>query len=375
METPWVPQQQLATALQRNDAFWNGGAEDYPLMWITAPDAKPRRHIPEPSTEEELWTNVDYAMAATESRLAAVHYAGDALPFYDPWFGPDEFSAWLGAALQIVPRESTSWITPFLQSLDDMPAWRIDPENPWWKLYLRSLDASIEAGRGKWATAFPDLHGGIDALSALRGPENLSMDLLTQPDAVHRAMAQLTPLWKEVVDLVNSRVVAGGQGTTNWTAGWSSGQFVCIGHNDFTCMIGPEMFAEFCLDDIVSCVNHVQHSIYHLDGPMALRHLPMLLDIEKLHTIQWIQGDGNPPPSHWVDMLRHIQQRGKAVQIWYSLRHTTQVVDIFADLDVVCRALDPTKLFIVAEMATAEGADAVVAHIRRIVDECRPVRV
>ena len=36
--------------------------------------------IPEPASEEELWTNVDYVIAATEASLARTHFAGDALP-------------------------------------------------------------------------------------------------------------------------------------------------------------------------------------------------------------------------------------------------------------------------------------------------------
>src|SRR5690606_36872418 len=124
----------------------------------------------EPAEDEALWTDIEYAMNAAELRLSRVHFAGDALPFYDPWFGPDQFAAWLGAEMRILPRESTSWIKPSIEQWDDVPELRIDPNNRWWKLYLESLDASVDAGKGKWITCFPDLHSGIDALSALRGP-------------------------------------------------------------------------------------------------------------------------------------------------------------------------------------------------------------
>ena len=371
METIWIPERQLAAALQRNEAYWERTLEAYPLLWVTSPNARPGRDLPAPADDEHLWTDVDYAIAATEDRLARTHYAGDALPFHDPWFGPDQFAAWLGADMHILPREWTSWIKPLIETWDDVPEFRIDPDNRWWKLYLASLDASIEAGKGKWITCFPDLHTGIDALSALRGPENLSMDLLVNPEPIHRAMPQLTALWKYVVDLVDTRVRRGGQGTSNWTGGWSHGQFVCIGQNDFTCMISPEMFDEFCREDTRACIDHAQYSLYHLDGPGATRHLPRLLEIEKLHTVQWVHGDGNPPPSHWLPMLQQIQAHGKSVQIWYNLRHTTQLVNVFDELDAVCPALDPARLFIGVDMDTADGADAVVRHVRGIYDGLR----
>lgn len=364
----WIPEPQLDAALRRNEAYWERTLEGYPLLWVTCPNAKPGRNVPEPTDDMALWTDIDYAMAAAEDRLARTYYAGDALPFHDPWFGPDQFSAWLGAEMEIRPRELTSWITPLIGDWDEAPEFRIDPNNRWWKLYLQSLEASIEAGRNKWITCYPDLHTGIDALSALRGPENLSMDLLMNPGAVRGAMGRLTCLWKEIVDLVTTFVARGGQGSSNWTGGWSRGRFLCIGQNDFTCMIGPEAFDEFCLEDTRECIEHVQYSLYHLDGPGATRHLPRLLEIEKLHTIQWVYGDGNPPPSHWLEMLRHIQAHGKAVQIWYNLQRTTQLLDIYDELDAVCSVLDPSLLFLGVDMDSEEGADAVVRHVRGIYD-------
>lgn len=66
-------------------------------MWVTAPDAKPGPAVPSPGSEEGLWTNVDYLMAAAEASFSRTHYAGDALPVFCPWLGPDQFAAWLGA--------------------------------------------------------------------------------------------------------------------------------------------------------------------------------------------------------------------------------------------------------------------------------------
>jgi len=114
METPWINERQLAQALARNEAFWQGHLEDYPLMWITVPNAKPGPSIAEPESEEELWTNVDYIMESTEVALSRTYYAGDALPVFSPWLGPDQFAGWLGAHLILRPREhNTSWVVPF----------------------------------------------------------------------------------------------------------------------------------------------------------------------------------------------------------------------------------------------------------------------
>jgi hypothetical protein len=344
MESKWIEKDKLAESQIRNEAFWNGELKNGPLMWITVPNAKPGKPPVEPDIEEKMWTDVDYYVAAVEHQLACTHYAGDALPVCHPWLGPDQFAAWLGAEMTIMPKAFTSWVKPFVNDWSTFPEFKIDPDNKWWKLYLELLTRCAEAGKGKWITAYPDLHTGIDALSAIRGGENLAMDLILEPEAIHKAMGQMTGLWKNVVDTVSDIVLPTGQGTSNWTMGYSSKRFLCVGQNDFSCMISPQMFEEFCWQDNVECCAHVDKVIYHLDGPDAVRHLPKILELEKLNCVQWIQGAGKPPPSQWLDLLKHVQDAGKSVQVYYGPGHGDDA-DLMRELDVLCNKLDANRLF------------------------------
>lgn len=359
METIWIEPRQLALALQRNEAFWKKQIDDYPLIWVTVPGATPGRPPPEPATEEALWTDVDYVLANAEYQLARTYFAGDALPVHNPWLGPDQVAAWLGAEITLAPRLNTSWVKPFVRDWAEHPKLAIEPENRWWKLYLEILRRSVEQGRGKWVATYPDLHTGIDGLSAIRGPENLLLDLLERPEAVVRAMRDMTGLSKQIVDTVSEVVLPAGQGTTNWTMGWSRERFLCIGQNDFTCMISPELFAEICFPDTLETCNYVDRSIYHLDGPGAIRHLPNILAIEKLDCVQWIQGAGQPFPSRWLEMLRGIQAAGKSVQVYYGPSHGDDA-NLEGELEVLCRELDWRRLFFWASVSTVEQADALV---------------
>ena len=364
MKTIWFEHRRLARALARHEAFWRGELEEGPLMWVTAANAKAGLDIPDPASEEELWTNVDYVIASTEVSLARTHFAGDALPVFCPWLGPDQFAAWLGAELELKPRDFTSWVRPFVEDWNEHPAFHISPDNRWWRLYLEILRESVRAGRDKWVTGYPDLHTGVDALSAIRGRERLGLDLIENPAAIHQVMREMTGLWKWVVDEVSSIILPAGQGTTNWTMGWSNQRFLCIGQNDFTCMISPKMFSEFCGPDNRECCSHVDWALYHLDGPGAVRHLPWLLRLEKLHCIQWIQGAGQKLPSQWLPLLRQIQAAGKSVQLYYGGTHGGDA-DLKSELDVLCHALDRNRLFIWAETASEAEAEAVVAYARR----------
>jgi hypothetical protein len=364
VETPWIAPGQLARALERNEAFWAGTLDDYPLIWITAPNTLPGSPPPEPPTEEALWTDVDYVLACSEYQLAHAHYAGDALPVHNPWLGPDQVAAWLGAELTLSPRLNTSWVKPFIRDWTDRPRLAVDPANPWWQLYLQILRASVERGRGRWVTTYPDLHTGIDGLAAIRGPEQLLVDLLEQPEAVARAMEEMTALFRWIVDQVSAVVLPGGQGTSNWTMGWSRKRFLCVGQNDATCMISPGMFDAFCLADTKASCRHADYTIYHLDGPGALQHLDRVLAIEELNCVQWIQGAGNPPPSRWLAMLRRVQEAGKSVQVYYGPSHGDDA-DLDAELEILCRELDWRRLFFWAVVPSKERAEDLVARARK----------
>jgi len=365
LETPWIGEAQLNTALARNEAYWQGELEDYPLMWVTVPGARPGHDLPEPDNEEEIWTDIDYLIPSTENRLSRTYFAGDSLPVFNPWLGPDQFASWLGADITLMPKAFTSWIKPFVDDWNKHQTLEIRADNKWWKLYLDTVRASVKAGKGKWITAYPDLHTGIDGLGAIRGVQKLMLDIITIPDTVHRAMRQMTELWKYVVDVVSDIVLPSGQGTSNWTYGWSEKKFLCIGQNDFACMISPQMFNEFCWQDNLECCNYVDCSLYHLDGPDATRHLPKLLELEKLNAIQWIQGAGKPLPSEWVDLLLRIQDAGKSVQLWYEGDHGGHA-DFFREIDVLCDALDPTRLFFMITAKSVDQADALIEHSRKV---------
>ena len=365
MTTPWIPERQLQSALLRNAAFWRRELEEYPLLWITAPGATPGTPPPAPPTDEQQWTDVGYQLDKTEDALARTYFAADALPVHNPWLGPDQFAAWLGGSLSFSTKDNTSWTKPFIEDWADFGDFRIQPGNTWWKIYMDILHASVEHGKGRWVTAYPDLHSGIDGLGAMRGPERLMLDLLGEPAVIARAMTQMTRLWKEIVDAVTRVIVPGGQGTTNWTFGWSDERFACVGQNDFSCLISPAMFEQFLLTDTVECCKHVEQSIYHLDGPGALQHVPRLLEIESLDCIQWIQGAGAPLPSEWTGLLKRIQSAGKSVQVMYSGAHGGNA-DFKREIDALCGALDPTRLFISAEVDSVEKADFIVRYAREI---------
>lgn len=124
MQTPWIEENRLEKVLTRNEAFWKGELDEGPLLWLSVKPAA-ATNLPEPASEEELWTNPSYVIESTENRLAHTTFLGDALPVHCPWLGPDQFAGWLGADLVLAPRtHNTSWAVPFLDEWNDPPFFR-----------------------------------------------------------------------------------------------------------------------------------------------------------------------------------------------------------------------------------------------------------
>lgn len=368
MKSIYLGDEQLRQRTARNEAFWQGTLTHYPLMWITAPDPKPDFELQPPATDEALWTDVEYVRQAAHADLAQTYFAGDSLPVYNPWLGPDQFAAWLGADLLLKPRDFTSWVSPCVDDWVRYPTLDISPQNRWWKLYLELLAACAEFGQDKWVTGYPDLHTGFDAICAIRGPERAMMDLVSCPDVIRDRMKQMTRLWKYVVDTVTHTIAPYGQGTSNWTMGYSARKFLCIGQNDFTCMISPQMFDEFCLEDNIETCRFADCTLYHLDGPGAIKHLPSLLKIQALTAVQWVHGAGNPPPGHWLGLLRQIQAAGKSVQVLYPESDGLTTPQKLQDMQRLLDGLDITKLFIWGAAPNRAQADEMVAFIQRACD-------
>lgn len=84
---------------------------------------------------------------------------------------------------------------------------------------------------------------------------------------------------------------------------------------DFSCMISKDMYEELIVDEIEKETEYLDGSIYHLDGPGALKHLDRILKMPSLGGVQWVYGAGQPTASHWIPVIKKIQTAGKCVHI------------------------------------------------------------
>ena len=302
--------------LQRQDAFWENEIIDRPVVHIQLPKDNPDYEFPaekQHATWRDKWFDSQYIAEKSLAMVMNTDFLGDALPKAMPNLGPEVFSAFFGAEMEY--REHTSWSIPNLEQWDDVDQIYFSKDNFYWQKLLEMTDAMLEAGKNKFYTGITDLHAGADAIATFRDPENLALDMIEHPEQVKKLTAHTEEIMTWIVDYFYDKLcIQNKQAFTTWAPIVSSKKWY-LPSEDFSCMISEDMFREFFLPGIEEECRHLDASIYHLDGPDALRHLDSLLEVEDLNAIQWVYGAGNGRASDWMDVYKRCQSAGKGLQI------------------------------------------------------------
>lgn len=303
----------LEKTLGRFEAWWHGEIVDRPPVSIGVKDEREvKRPQKQHASPRDRWFDVDYLLDRLEAEFSGRRLAGDSLPTFMPNIGPEVCATLYGAELEF--GEITSWSKPVAANCGQVLDLQCNLDTPYWDFIRRLTRQSIERGRGKWITGFTDLHTNGDLLAALRDPQELLLEMVEDVDAVRAAMRHLTPDFKRIYDDQCEVIRAAGLPTLSWIAAPHQGR-MNIAQCDLICMISPELFQDLILPALQWEMTQVDRSIFHLDGPGALRHLDALLECRNLHAVQWVYGAGNGPAAKWVDVYKRIQAGGKSMQL------------------------------------------------------------
>ncbi len=341
--------------IERILAWFECEIVDRPVVQVTAPKPPAERIPPPPGkhyeSQEARWTDVEAVVARADVDLRNTYFAGEAVPVFFPNLGPEILANMLGCDVRF--GEDTTWSVPLIRDWNQ--PWRdlkIDPDDRWLEVLLRMTRLGLEVGHGHWLTGITDIHAGGDLLAALRDPQNLCLDLLDCPENVKELIRITEPAWYEVYEAQYRLMRAFGQGTTTWLSVYSPERYY-PSSNDFSCMIGVEAFREFFLDELRREWKWLDHNLYHLDGPGAIRHLDALLAEPDLHGIQWVPGAGSGPAVQWVDLLRRIQEAGKCIHFSVASH----------EIDDLMEHLRPEGMMLSTTVDAPDEADALVRKV------------
>ncbi|MDR1905108.1 MAG: trimethylamine corrinoid protein 2 [Treponema sp.] len=298
---------------KRYTEYWACENHDRPILWITAPRDKLLPYPPSAhKTLKDRWCDTGYMLEKANISFQNTYYGGESFPLLSPDLGPDLFASLYGIPIEF--GEDTSWSIHTLTEWDTYTPFQIDRECFYYKKIVEMTEAAAEDGQDKYLVGVTDIHAGFDGLVAMRGPETLCIDTLEHPDFLRRGAMDLFEGFKTLYGELAEIAGRYQRGSSNWMGIWHPGRWY-VTSCDFICLISENMFEDLIVEELEAELAYLDASVFHLDGPGALRHLDRLLSIKKLNGIQWVYGAGQPTASHWLDVLKKIQRAGKAFQV------------------------------------------------------------
>ncbi len=325
----------LEKTMQRMDAFWEHSVLERPVIQFTL-EKTAREQLPLPEshhvTPAERWLDVEYQTELTHAQLFNRIFMGNSLPVAFPNLGPEILAAFYGAPLHFGDY-GTSWSEPILSDWAAARQLSLNWVHPYFAKLVELTDAMLARGQNKFIVGLPDFHPGGDLVAALRNPQDFAVDLIESPEQVKTLLKQLQPDYFQIYNFRYQKYHAVGQPITSWLELASYSKYY-IPSNDFSAMVSPKMYRQFFLPGIIEECRFLERSIYHLDGPGALRHLDTILAIPELDAVQWVPGAGREGYSKWVDVYQKIQAAGKSLIVYCEI----------SDLELVMQTLQPRGL-------------------------------
>ena len=243
-------------------------------------------------------------------------FLAESFPNLDVCLGPGSTAAYLGSDVGF--SEDTIWFKPCVEDeWDDHPEIKFDPNDRWFSRHLK-LVADARALMGNDVLLdMPDLMENLDVLSSLRGAQELMMDLIEDPDMIKERVDQVTRAYFPIFDAFYEHVKdAEGGNAYNCFQIWGPGRLAKL-QCDASAMMSTEMFDEFVLDSLRCQTEHLDFSMYHLDGPGAIKHLDSLMSLERLNSLQWTPGEPGPDGTkpQWDIVYDKAVAAGKSIWV------------------------------------------------------------
>ena len=303
---------------EKFDRWWAFKPLESPIVQMICGSDKPREfQAVDIKNDAERFTKLPDSIVCCENSLQCTEFLYDAIPHYYANLGPGSFGVFLGARPEF--NGNTVW---YHKLYDDLENIELSLENgkKWLDFSINATKTAKEKSGGKYLTAIPDLIEGLDTIAALIGTQELMYALVDCPDEIHNLQRQLLSLWQRAYDL-HYDIVKDESDYSLYAAFavWGKGKTAKL-QCDVSAMMSADMFEGFALPYLIKQCEGLDNIIYHLDGVNAVKHLDMILKIDKISCVQWTPGDGQPEGGDecWDFIYKKILNSGKNIYGYMS---------------------------------------------------------
>ena len=288
---------------------------------------------------EDKYQNAERIVARYRYFCDTHAFLGESFPNLNIDFGPGSTAAYLGSDIGF--KEDTVWFKKCLDGWDGVPKLTFDPENKWFKKHLQLAKDCRALAKDDFYVDMPDLMENIDVLASLRGAQDTLFDLLDEPEKVGQ----------RIYDVIKDK--DGGNAYTVFQI-WGPGRTVKL-QCDFSAMMAPEDFRKYIQPSLRTQSENVDHVLYHLDGPAAIKHMDALMEIEGIDALQWTSGDAGPDGTlpDWDVIYDKAIAAGKS--IWVKV-YSGEFEDWIRNVDRIVKKYGSHSLFLLFPEMSMEQA-------------------
>lgn len=280
-------------------------------------------------------------------------FLGESFPNLNVDFGPGSLAAYLGSEIGF--KEDTVWFNKCLDGWDGVPKLAFDTENKWFKKHINLVKNCRQLAGNDFYVDMPDLMENIDVLASLRGAQETLFDLLDEPEKIGERIQEVTDVYYQYYDRFYDAIKddEGGNAYTVFQI-WGPGRTVKL-QCDFSAMMSPDDFRTYIQPSLKKQSENVDHVLYHLDGPQAIKHMDALMEIDGIDALQWTSGDAGPDGTlpDWDVIYDKAIAAGKS--IWVKV-YSGEFEDWIRNVDRLVKKYGSHSLFLLFPEMSMEQA-------------------
>ena len=303
---------------------------------------------------EDKYQNAERIVARYRHFCENHVFMGESFPNLNVDFGPGSLASYLGSDIGF--KEDTVWFKECLESWDGVPKLEFDPNNEWFQKHVKLVKECQELANGDFYVDMPDLMENIDTLASLRGAQNTLYDLLDNSEEVAKRIKEVNDVYFNYYDTFQD-IIKDEEGGNAYTVFqiWGPGRTVKL-QCDFSAMMAPEDFKAYIEPSLREQAEKVDHVLYHLDGPGAIKHMDSLMQIEGIDALQWTSGDAGPDGTlpDWDVIYDKAIAAGKS--IWVKV-YSGEFEDWIKNVDRIVKKYGSHSLFLLFPEMSMQQAE------------------
>jgi len=285
---------------------------------------------------------IDVTLDRVENMSDGLIFGGENIPTFFPNYGAGVMAAIFGIEPEY--KSGTVWfykktdVKDIVSVLEDI---KLNNNNEWYVRLKRITEIAAKRGaKGNYSVAMTDLGGVLDILVSFLGPTQVIVAMKRNPEIIDTCRAIILEKYLKVYDELQNIINKHVDGCNTWLNVWCPKRYYTM-QCDLSVMLNPEYFKRFALPDLIEQAEHMDYSLYHMDGPEQIKFADDILP--HVTGIQFVPGSKPGMPQdgadEWMPLYKKIQKAGKNIQM----------ISLEPNLTApLYKKLDPKGLFVYA---------------------------